>query len=119
VEDVRIAGDTRSMEEVREIMERARKEVEGGEARGVDVEELPLAEFKKTVLEEGTSDPSKYLRFLMGEGKIEHTREALGNDNELVNPNETLWKWKTMEDYARETKGRPWEEIEWDETKVE
>jgi hypothetical protein len=32
----------------------------------------------------------------------------LGNQNELVNPGEGLWKWKTMREYAKETKGGPW-----------
>lgn len=28
------------------------------------------------------------------------------NNNELVNPGETLWKWKRVEDYVRELGGR-------------
>lgn len=29
------------------------------------------------------------------------------NHNELVNPGESKWKWKTMEEYAEETDGMP------------
>jgi hypothetical protein len=29
------------------------------------------------------------------------------NHNELVNPGESKWKWKTMQDYAEETNGMP------------
>lgn len=42
-------------------------------------------------------------RVLMGEGKLDFSKE---NHNELVNPHESVWKWKTMEEYAKETKGR-------------
>jgi len=33
------------------------------------------------------------------------------NDNELVNPKESRWKWKTIEEYAREVKGMPREDV--------
>lgn len=126
VEEVRVAGDTRSMREVAEMMVRAQREAadkEGGPAPvDFEITELELGEYKRKVVQEGTKDPSKYLRFLMGEGKIEHSKEGgrlLGCDNEVVNPSETNWKWKTVEDYARDTKGRPWDDVKWDADKVE
>lgn len=33
------------------------------------------------------------------------------NDNELVNPNQSKWKWKTIEDYAEEVDGMPREDV--------
>jgi hypothetical protein len=33
------------------------------------------------------------------------------NDNELVNPGESKWKWKTIEEYAEEVKGMPREDV--------
>ena len=35
----------------------------------------------------------------MGEGKLDWTTQ---NDRELVNPGESIWKWKTLEDEIRE-----------------
>jgi hypothetical protein len=33
------------------------------------------------------------------------------NDNELVNPGESKWKWKTIENYAEEVEGMPREDV--------
>jgi hypothetical protein len=33
------------------------------------------------------------------------------NDNELVNPTESKWKWKTIEEYAEEVDGMPREDV--------
>jgi hypothetical protein len=33
------------------------------------------------------------------------------NDNELVNPGESKWKWKTIEQYAKEVDGMPREDV--------
>jgi hypothetical protein len=33
------------------------------------------------------------------------------NDNELVNPGESKWKWKTIEMYAEEVEGMPQEDV--------
>ena len=35
----------------------------------------------------------------IGEGQTDFSKDNL---NELINPGETLWKWKTLEDYFRE-----------------
>lgn len=35
---------------------------------------------------------------LIGEGKVDFTKNA----NELVNPNESLWKWKTLDEELRD-----------------
>ncbi len=32
---------------------------------------------------------------LIGEGKLDFS----DNSNELINPGQSLWKWKTVEDY--------------------
>ena len=33
------------------------------------------------------------------------------NDNELVNPGQSKWKWKTIEEYAEEVDGMPREDV--------
>ena len=40
------------------------------------------------------------LRFATGEADFSQR-----NDNEVVNPGQKYWKWKTVEDYAKERKG--------------
>ena len=37
-------------------------------------------------------------RVLIGQGKLDFASE---NANELVNPEQSLWKWKTVEDQLR------------------
>jgi hypothetical protein len=49
----------------------------------------------------------------MGEKKINHSAGALGDDNELVNPNGELWKWENLTDLARGTGGKPWKNFPW------
>jgi hypothetical protein len=106
-EIVHVGGDTRSILEIAKIM----RDAGAGE---VDVNEVPYEEYKaKTTAEEASWDPAAYLRFLMADGSIDHTVNGLGSDNELVNPGQRLWKWKTMEDLAKETKGRPWKDTVW------
>jgi len=41
----------------------------------------------------------------MGEGKLDH---SIDSGNEIVNPGQGLWKWKTVRDYAKEVGGKPW-----------
>lgn len=111
LEELHIGGDTLSTRQVAQIMQDA------GAAQ-IHIMEVDLGNFKKTTLGGATKDPSRYLRFLMGEGNINHTAEGLGNDNDIVNPGETIWKWKKMVDYAKETNGRPWADLEWDDAQV-
>ncbi len=99
--EVHVAGDNRSTKEIAKVM------MDAG-AGSIEVVEVDLDKYKKETLEAGPKNPAVCLRFLMGEGNIDHTSAGLGNDNELVNPGEQKWKWKKMEDLARETKGRPW-----------
>jgi len=95
---VRISGDAKSFQEIAEIM---------GRESGVEikVETIDVTEWKEKIHKEGKAkgDPLVHLRLLNGSGNVDFTKE---NDNQLVNPG--LWKWKTVEDYAKETKGKPW-----------
>ena len=101
-----LAGDTLSFESIAKIMESA------GSAK-IEISEIDLADYKQKALGGEVSDPSGALRFLMGEGKINHTADGLGNDDDVVNPNEEIWKWKTMTDLAKDTDGKPWGEFVW------
>lgn len=106
-ETVHIGGDTKSVADIAKIMEQAG-------AGGIRVKEVDIQEYKSGAMNFTTStDPAMFLRFLMGERKIQHTEEGVGNDNESVNPGEKVWKWKTVEDLAKETKGRPWSDFDW------
>ncbi|KAJ9627284.1 hypothetical protein H2203_003746 [Taxawa tesnikishii (nom. ined.)] len=98
-EEVHLAGDNVSMAGIAALMEAAG----GGE---IGVEEVELQPYKERFVKSGEKKPSHYLRFLMGEGKIDHSGNGmLSNENDVVNPGETKWKWKTMKDWATETHG--------------
>lgn len=105
-ERMHISSDTVSIRDVAHIMEQAG-------SPHITIEEIELAAFKEKTLASSSADPSQYLRFLVGEGKIKHTSDGLGNDNELVNPGESLWKWHTLTQYAQETNGHPWAGSKW------
>ncbi|KAF3910370.1 hypothetical protein ABW20_dc0100751 [Dactylellina cionopaga] len=96
-----ISGDAVSLKQIAGLMKSAG-------AGDIQVSLLDLAEYKQDTLAAPGLDPASYLRFLMAEGKIDNKSQ---NDNELVNPGETLWRWKKMSDHAQETKGRPWSDI--------
>lgn len=103
---VHVAGDTRSISEVADIM--------GAAGAGkVDVEEIDLNKYKQETTAKLSKDPAAFLRFLMGEGNIRHTPDGLGNDNDLVNRDEQLWKWETLADLAKSTHGQPWKDFDW------
>ncbi|KAG9046511.1 hypothetical protein FS837_004261 [Tulasnella sp. UAMH 9824] len=42
------------------------------------------------------------LRYTMGYGLTDFSKD---NANEIINPEESLWKWKTVQEYVEETKG--------------
>ncbi|KAJ5574653.1 hypothetical protein N7450_008552 [Penicillium hetheringtonii] len=101
-----VGGDTRSISEIASIM--------GDAGAGqIEVTEIPLDEYKKEKTATPSWDPAGYLRFLMGEDKIDHTDGGLGGDNELVNPQQLLWKWTTLADLAEHAGGRPWNDYVW------
>lgn len=103
---IHVGGDTRSFEEIAAIM--------GGSGAGqIQVTELALEEYKKEKTSNLSWDPADYLRFLIGEDKIDHTDAGLGDDNELVNPQQLLWEWKTLKDLAEDTNGTPWKDFAW------
>ncbi len=42
------------------------------------------------------------IRLVVASGKVDY---GVLNDNELVNPSQSLWKWKTVKDHVKETDG--------------
>lgn len=67
---IHVASDTLTIRELAHVMEEAGSDP-------IQVKEVDLASYKEAVLKEGTTDPSKYLRFLMGEENINHTQQGL------------------------------------------
>lgn len=100
---VRLSGDRASMNEVAEIM----KAHGAGDIR---TSVIDLEPYKQKAISEHLT-PDKFLRFAMGEGKINFGPGGLGNDNELVNPEETRWKWKKFKDIAAEHQGVPFKDF--------
>lgn len=98
---IHLAGTTNSIADMAEILARERSEC-------IKVVELSLPDYKASVLVSSPSNEAEYLKFVIGEGKVNHGKGGLWNGNELVNPRECRWKWKTFEDMVKETDGRPW-----------
>lgn len=93
-EEIHIAGDTASFREIAAVIEN----VGGGP---ISVTQLDMMEFKDKLMKEPTTSPGPYLRFIMGEDKLNHSKLGLGCDNELVNPGESEWKWTTLADLQK------------------
>ena len=96
-DDVRIVGDNISFKAASEEM----TAVSGNK---IELKEIELGPYKKEVVMKTSGDPAGFIRFVMGEGNLDFSE----NDNELVNPGEKLWKWKTVKEYAKEVDGKPW-----------
>ncbi|KAI0737950.1 NAD-P-binding protein [Daedaleopsis nitida] len=90
-DELRIAGSTTTIEEIRDVVARV-KGVEKGKIVSED-----LAAHKKALSEKPGENFLGYLRVILGEGKVDFT----DNSNELVNPSQSLWKWKTVEEQIR------------------
>ena len=105
-DQIHLAGDTKSVSQIADLM---------SEQSGADIKvvEKNLQAYRETQLASPRPDPSGCLRFLMGEGKIDHSSSGLHNQNELVNPRESKWHWKTLRGEARVTDGQPWGDIDW------
>jgi len=94
---VRIVGSNVSFKEASKTM----TAVSGNK---IEIKEIELEPFKTEVTKKTEGDPAAFIRFVMGEGKLDFSQ----NENELVNPGEKFWKWKTVEAYAKEVDGKPW-----------
>jgi hypothetical protein len=107
--EIHLNGDSKSFTQNADIMARQ-------SGSQIQVLTVPLAEYKQGVLAKPSPTPERYLRFLMAEGKIDHTATGLGNNNDLFDGVADFGRWKTMEDLAQETKGKPWGDSEWSAT---
>ena len=101
-DQVRISGDTKSYRQIAQTMEGAA----GGKSK-IEVAGLETEAYKKHAFANPGDSPAAFIRFLMGNGKLDFSAHGLGNNDELVNPGEESWKWKSIKDYATEVKGRP------------
>ncbi|RPD57559.1 NAD(P)-binding protein [Lentinus tigrinus ALCF2SS1-6] len=92
--DIRIAGQIVSHEEVRDAVARV-KGVPKGEIRSRSLEQ-----FNNNLKANPNDNVLDYIWVLIGQGKLDFSGE---NANELVNPGQSLWKWKTVEDQLRDS----------------
>ncbi|KAI0831641.1 NAD-P-binding protein [Trametes gibbosa] len=91
-DELRVAGDTKSYEEIRDLFAQA-KGLQKGEVQTESLEER-----KKKLQQTEGSHVVKYIRVLMGEGKVDFSND---NANALANPAEAFWRWKTAADQLR------------------
>ncbi|KAI0675930.1 hypothetical protein C8Q78DRAFT_1074896 [Trametes maxima] len=90
-DELRIAGSTISYEDVRDIVARVK-----GLPKGKIVSE-DLERFKPDILQETDKNYGHYIRVVIGEGKADFSSD---NVDDLVDPNETFWRWKSVEQLA-------------------
>ncbi|KPI43229.1 uncharacterized protein AB675_7163 [Cyphellophora attinorum] len=104
-QDLRIAGTHASFRDIASIMGKAG-------AENVELRSVDLQEFRERALARKYEDRDavECLRFIMGDGRDDYRdvkEGGLGNDNVMVNGDERVFKWKTLEDLAVESQGRP------------
>ncbi|KMQ81461.1 hypothetical protein RF55_26251, partial [Lasius niger] len=105
-DEVHLSGDSKSFLEIAKMMQ------DNG-AGHIDMSSVPLDEYKARVLSKPSPTPERYLRFLMAEGKIDHSVQGLGNQNNLVSGAGRVAAFRSLEDLAKETGGKPWAEADW------
>ncbi|KAM0345661.1 hypothetical protein ACHAPU_006315 [Fusarium lateritium] len=105
--EVHLSGDSKSITEIAELME-------ANGAGRIQVTSVPLETYKADVLAKPSPTPERYLRFLMGEGKIHHSHDGIGNQNVIVQVNGGVSTWMSMSQLAKQARGRPWAEAEWE-----
>ncbi|KHN97510.1 isoflavone reductase family protein [Metarhizium album ARSEF 1941] len=103
--EVYLSGDSKSFQEIADIMK-------AHGAGDVDVTSVPLAPYKAEVLTNPSPTPERYLRFLMGEGKIDHSEQGLGSQTDVVLRGGPI-EWTQVKDLAAETGGKPWADSDW------
>ncbi|EPT02603.1 NAD-binding protein [Fomitopsis schrenkii] len=104
-DDVHVAGNNVSYHEVRDIVQRVRAELGVQPAGEIKLQSVDLPAFKENLRKEHLEKPKPglrdHLKVLIGEGKMDFSK----NNNELINPGQSIWKWKTVEDLVREKGG--------------
>ncbi|EXJ68869.1 uncharacterized protein A1O5_07801 [Cladophialophora psammophila CBS 110553] len=104
-EQLRIAGTHASFRQIAQVMTAAG-------AGDIDLKSVELEGFRRRALGRQYEDrgPIVCLRFIMGDGRADYRLKdagGLGNDNHVVNPGQKHFVWKTIQDLAIETNGRP------------
>jgi hypothetical protein len=104
-QDLRIAGTHASFRDIASMMGRAG-------AGDVELRSVDLQEFRGKALGRKYEDRDavECLRFVMGDGRDDYRdvkEGGLGNDNVMVNGDERVFKWKTLEKLGVESKGKP------------
>jgi len=107
--ELQLNGDSKSFVQIANVM----SEAGGGP---IEVSNIDLATYKHQVLSKPSPTPERYLRFLMGEGKIDHTDAGIGNQNSLVDTDPDFGAWESINDLAWEASGTPWASSDWQPT---
>lgn len=108
-DELQLSGDSKSFEQIADMMTKA-----GGGP--IEVLSTDLATYKNQVLSKPSPTPERYLRFLMGEGKIDHTEAGMSNQNSLVNTDPDFGEWESVKQLVQETSGTPWASSDWQPT---
>lgn len=98
-DELEVYSDIRTLRDYAKAFDK----VSGGE---IKIENVPVETFMKEYNE--CKEFEKLLMILFAEGAYNYSK-ATGND--LLNPNESVWKLKKIEEYAKETGGVPWKDF--------
>jgi len=99
---LRICGSAISTEEARDIVQLVRKDFGVDSKIELKGEDLDAAvATARPLLDKPGTMFAPYIRIAIAQGLLDFSK----NENELVNPRETIWKWKTLNDFVRENKG--------------
>ncbi|EMD41175.1 hypothetical protein CERSUDRAFT_121713 [Gelatoporia subvermispora B] len=101
---VRVAGDVKSFEDVRDIVRGIRQEcgVNGDVMIHSEDLELTREALRDEMSKQPPLKPATFVRIIMGEGRLDFSDN---NHNEIVNPGQQFWKWHTVDDLVKEMKG--------------
>ncbi|KAG8938175.1 hypothetical protein FRC04_009318 [Tulasnella sp. 424] len=91
---VRLSGDAVSFTDLARIVGSERGET-------IEVKTQSAAETKQKLLD-NPADLISLIKYMLGSGATDFSGD---NQNELVNPEESLWRWKTVTDLVKENKG--------------
>ncbi|KIO26435.1 hypothetical protein M407DRAFT_24284 [Tulasnella calospora MUT 4182] len=91
---VRLSGDAVSFAELATVVGNERGET-------IEVKSTSAAETKQKLID-NPADFLSLVRYMLGSGVTDFSKE---NENELVNPGQSLWRWRTVADAVKENKG--------------
>lgn len=117
---LRLTGDSINAKQIKEIFEAA-----DPEHKTLEIDAIPLDEYERETKGDPANldkDPRCWIVLIQGKGELDLSKKldkdlsglfgegltGVEADREFVNPGQSVFKWKTVKEYAESVKGRPW-----------